>query len=176
MIKQGFIQSTSINSLCSVQQHLSDINIFSIFSCECDNARMLRDGRDIDNIDIETSHESRVSPPIRDHDVHFLTNKRRLKCKCWHPCSCRVAILSHHQNISAQYFTILGNSTKQVPSCFRCLLKALNPLNQYFILHKSDIGRSPWSDASKMLLTFDFNQTNCNRQKHSRETQTRFCL
>ena len=105
---RGFIQTISINCLCSVEQHLSDINTFSIFSCESDNARMVRDGRDIDNIDIETSHESAVSPPIRDHEGPFLANQRKENCKGWHPYSCRVAIPSHHQNISAQYFTITG--------------------------------------------------------------------
>ena len=41
---------------------------------------MLRDGRDIDNIDIEVSHE-----PIRDHDVPFLTNQRKVNVKVLPP-------------------------------------------------------------------------------------------
>ena len=62
---------------------------------------MLRDGRDIDNIDIEASHE-----PIRDHDVPFLTNQRKVNVKV-HPPT-RVVCLFYptiktYRHIFSQY-------------------------------------------------------------------------
>ena len=69
--------------------------------CDCDNARMLRDGRDIDNIDIEASHE-----PIRDHDVPFLTNQRKVNVRVLpttHVVWLFYPTIKTHRHIISQY-------------------------------------------------------------------------
>ena len=62
---------------------------------------MLREGRDIDNIDIEASHEPGAFQPIRGQGVTSPTTQRTGKRKGGHPCSRRVATVDYHQNISA---------------------------------------------------------------------------